>query len=72
MYSIKDRARSLGDCGYKPGIFMENLEDLDSDLESVFAIYKTIKASGSEKKTFDVQKVYERDFELVEDFYSTI
>ena len=63
--SVKDRTRSMGDCGYKLGIFMEDDIGLDKNLESVWAVFKKIKQHGDIKKTYDMEKVYEKDFEFV-------
>ena len=57
QYSIKDRARSMGDCGYKLGIFMTSTNDLDLDLEGVYA---TQEIAGAKEP----KKIYEGDFIL--------
>ena len=59
LLSIKDRARSMGDCGYKKGIFMQDFEGLDKDLESVYTIFEM--ESGS----YDAKKLYEGDFSSI-------
>ncbi len=60
ILSIKDRARSIGDCGYKPGILMDDLKGLNPDLETIYAIYQI---DGG--KSYDAQKIYEGDFSPV-------
>ena len=56
LLSIKDRARSMGDCGYKKGILMQDFEGLDPELESVYTIFEM--DSGS----YDAKKLYGGDF----------
>ena len=64
QYSIKDRARSMGDCGYKLGILMEDSTGLDPDLEGVYTVYNIVKSNGDIKKEYDVEKIYDGDFDL--------
>ena len=65
MNSIKDRSRSIGDCGYKQGLLMENKEGLSKNLESVWSMFMKLDGDGSEKKTYEIEKVYQGDFETV-------
>ncbi len=58
--SIRERARSLGDCGYKAGAFVA-LADVDPELEIVSAIFQKLKQKGSVKEESESEKIYVGD-----------
>ena len=66
IYSMEDRIRAFGDCGYKQGLLMESSEGLDKDLESVWAVFMKLNHKGEPKDEYEIEKVYEGDFEFVE------
>jgi len=62
--SIKDRARALGDCGYKPGAYVD-ISDVDKELETVTALFQILKQDQSLKKNTSIEKIYWGDFEYI-------
>ncbi|MCA9487986.1 MAG: hypothetical protein KC516_03425 [Nanoarchaeota archaeon] len=46
--SLRTRARSLGDCGYKPGAFVD-IADVNPEVEIVTAVFQKLKQDGSPK-----------------------
>ena len=61
--SIRTRARSLGDCGYKAGAFFE-LSEISPELEVVSAIFQKLKQKGEVKKESESEKIYVGDEEV--------
>ena len=62
--SIGERAKSLGDCGYKPGIYAD-LEDIDPELELMTVIFQKTGQKGDIKSNGSVEKLYIGGFEYV-------
>ena len=65
--SLRDRTRSAGDCGYKLGILMEDTEELNPNLETVWAMFMKLDQDGSPEDRYETEKVYEGDFIFVGD-----
>ena len=62
--SLRQRARSLGDCGYKPGIAFD-ISEINKELEVVTALFQITKQDGELKKNTSIEKIYVGDFEYI-------
>jgi hypothetical protein len=60
LESITSRAKYMGDCGYKEGIYSESLEDeYDSDLEQIWVAFTKLDNQGEPKDELVFEKIYE-------------
>ena len=62
--SIRERAKSLGDCGYKPGINAP-LSDIEPELEVMTVLFQILNQDQSLKKNTSMEKIYIKDFEYL-------
>jgi len=60
MNSLRNRTRSLGDCGYKESAYKSmGVEAVSKDLETITVIFQKLKQDGSNKTTSESIKIYE-------------
>lgn len=64
LWAITERARSLGDCGYKPNI---EGEYSDPETEIITAIFQKLKQDGSIKKNITVEQIIYKGNKYLED-----
>jgi hypothetical protein len=64
VLSLRQRTKSLGDCGYKPGIAFD-LSEIDKELEVVTVLFQITKQDGSLKENTSMEKIYVGDFEYI-------
>ena len=58
--SIRERARSLGDCGYKSSI-SHKLDEIEPKLEIINVFFRKLKHNGDPKDEEGVQTIYQGD-----------
>jgi hypothetical protein len=57
LNSVRNRTRSLGDCGYKPSAYT-GLTGVDINLETITVVFNELKQSGDVKTTSETKKIY--------------
>ncbi len=64
ILSLRERSKSLGDCGYKPGIAAP-LSTIDPELEVMTVLFQMLKQDQSMKKNTTMEKIYIGDFKYL-------
>ena len=62
--SIRNKARAIGDCGYKPGIAF-SISEIDKELEIVTVVFQKLKQDMTMKSNSTTEKIYIGDFEYI-------
>ena len=64
VLSIKNRAKSLGDCGYKPGAYVP-ISKISKELEGMTVLFQILKQDQSLKKNTSIEKIYDGNFNYI-------
>jgi hypothetical protein len=59
LTSVAIRAKYMGDCGYKEGIYSNNLKDQKASLEEIWVAFTKLDNGGNPKDELAFEKIYE-------------